>query len=296
MATRSKAPVAASGRRAGKTTAQKEEIAQANAKGQTVEVRGPGGSTIHEPGKAPRKVARKAPADKPQAKGAPAAKKPARKADKAPSNGKVAADGKLLPKAPDTVATPEVKRPVGRPSVYRPEFCDALIAFFRIEVERTEAVVVPDPSSEGGTKTEMVKVLNTFPTLERFADSIDVTRQTLYDWAHATVDTPDGPTLRHPEFSYAYARARDLQAALLQEGGMAGAYESRFATLATKNLIGWRDQIEQVVDQTITAVNTTDLDAIYEKARERSKQAEEEAKARAAAAGVEGMENGGVGA
>jgi hypothetical protein len=235
--------------------------------------------------KSAAKPARKAATDKLAPKGARTATPPAKKAAKTPPRGKAAPKADKPPVEPATSAAPEEKRPVGRPPVYRPEFASMLIAYFRIEVERTEAVVMPDPKSESGTKTEMVKVLNTFPTLTRFADSIDVTRKTLHDWA--TAANEDGSP-KHPEFCYAYARAKDLQESLLIEGGMAGVYDTRFASLASKNLIGWRDQIEQT--------NTADLDAIYEKARERSKVAEEEAKARAAASGIEGMENGGLGA
>jgi hypothetical protein len=245
--------------------------------------------------KSAAKPARKAATDKLAPKGARTSTPPAKKAAKTPPKGKAAPKADKPPVAPATSATPEEK-PFGRPTVYRDEYCQRLIQYFRIEVERTEAVVVPDAKAEGGTRTEMVKVPNTFPTLTRFADSIDVTRQTLHDWATATVDTPDGPRLKHPDFSYAYARAKDLQESLLIEGGIAGVYDSRFASLATKNLIGWRDQVEQTIEANVTTTSTDDLDAIYQKGIEAAKRAEEEAKARAAASGIEGMENGGAGA
>lgn len=153
------------------------------------------------------------------------------------------------------------KRPVGRPTEYRDEFCTEILQFFDITVE--SVVDVEESDGNGGIRTVKRVVQNTFPTLARFASKIGVTYETLHDWATAT--HPDG-TLRRPEFSYAYARARDLQQALLIEGGMSGRYEPRFATLASKNLIGWKDQVETKTEVNITPVSTDALDATYAEA------------------------------
>jgi len=150
------------------------------------------------------------------------------------------------------------RRPVGRPSEYRPEFVAELIAYFDIEVTKVVDVDVVD--KDGTTRTEQKIVHNTFPTLTRFASKIGVTRQTLHDWATAT--DKDGALLR-PEFSYAYARARDSQESLLIEGGMAGVYEARFATLAVKNLAGWQDKVETVGEVTHTMAKVEELDDFY---------------------------------
>jgi hypothetical protein len=99
----------------------------------------------------------------------------------------------------------------------------------------------------------------------------------LHNWAHDTDD--DGKPLR-PEFLYAYARARDLQAALTIEGSYAGIYESRASTLGLKNLAGWKDQLEAHVEGTLTTATVEDLDAVYAKGIENSRRAAEEAKNR----------------
>lgn len=150
------------------------------------------------------------------------------------------------------------RRPVGRPTDYRPEFVAELIAYFDIEVTKVVDVDVMD--KDGKTRTEQKIVNNTFPTLTRFASKIGVTRQTLHDWATAT--DKDGALLR-PEFSYAYARAKDSQESLLIEGGMAGVYEARFATLAVKNLAGWQDKVETVGEVTHTMAKVEELDDFY---------------------------------
>ncbi len=208
----------------------------------------------------PKTPARKKPAT---AKGSAAPAQGAKTPRKTPAKGKVAPKARKPPSKPADApveVTQEEKRGVGRPTAYRPEFCQQLIDYFRIPVETAEDVSVPD--GKGGMKVERIKVVNTFPTITRFADQLDVTRQTLHDWA--TAAHADG-TLKHPEFSYAYARARDLQESLLVEGGMSGAYDSRFASLASKNLIGWRDQVEQKIEANVQMAKKEDLDAIYER-------------------------------
>ena len=150
------------------------------------------------------------------------------------------------------------RRPVGRPSEYRPEFVAELIAYFDIEVQKVVEVDVV--AKDGTTTTEKKVVTNTFPTLTRFAAKIGVTRQTLHDWA--TEKSADG-TPKRPEFSYAYARAKDAQESLLIEGAMAGVYEPRFAVFATKNLAGWKDQIETVSEVTHTMASVAELDDLY---------------------------------
>jgi hypothetical protein len=266
------------GRRAGKTTALKKEIAQANARGETVAVHSRDGVIEHAPGKKPRKVppthtvtdwpdgeakkrpARKA-AQKPAAQDSKEKRTAARKtAAKTPAKGKAAPKAGKPPVEPASTAAPVEKRRVGRPTVYRDEFCDMLLSYFRIDLEKQVEVTKQDKDGRPVTVTETV--VNRFPTLERFADSIDVTRQTLHDWA--TSVTEDGVTLRHPEFSYTYARARDLQAALLTEGGLGGLYESRIANLALKNIAGWRDQIDQTVTATVTQATADELDKVYQ--------------------------------
>ncbi|MFL9890211.1 hypothetical protein [Paraburkholderia sp. RL17-381-BIF-C] len=148
--------------------------------------------------------------------------------------------------------TKPAKRRAGRPSRYRPEFCEALLAHFDGPAERVFEVVKQD--GRGGTIVVHEARAKPFPTLGRFSDTIGVAVQTLRNWAK-----------RYPDFGFAFERARDRQASLLIEGGLSGAYDSRFAVMAAKNLLGWRDKAELTVTATVTQASVGELDAIYER-------------------------------
>ena len=135
------------------------------------------------------------------------------------------------------VVVPE-KKQNGRPTVYRDEFADMLVEFF--SKPSTEVKTVTDKQGED----KVVVVPGDFPTLARFAVSIGITTETLHDWA--TAKNPDG-SLRKPSFSYAYKKAKDLQQANLVEGTLKGAYNSTFAIFTAKNVLGWRDKIDQEI-------------------------------------------------
>jgi hypothetical protein len=126
----------------------------------------------------------------------------------------------------------------GRPPKYTDDFADQLIEYFN--TPPTREVIVKD--KQGNETTQVLP--GVFPTLARFAANIGVCRDTLHDWS--TAKNPDG-TYRHPAFSDAYKRAKALQEANLVEGTMAGAYNSTFAIFTAKNVLGWRDKIEQEI-------------------------------------------------
>ena len=121
----------------------------------------------------------------------------------------------------------------GRPTDYRPEYCEEIIKFFSID----PAVAVPGVDRDGNPRDIMVP--NRFPTFERFATNIGVTSRTLQNWSE---ETDERGNLVHPEFFRAYAQAKDLQGANLVEGGMGGTYSGPFTVLAAKNLMTWRDK------------------------------------------------------
>ena len=136
--------------------------------------------------------------------------------------------------------TPKDKpdRQQGRPPKYRDEFADELITFFN--QPPTRDVTVRD--KQGNESTQVLPGF--FPTMARFAANIGVCRDTLHDWAHAK-DVNGDP--RHPRFSDAYKRAKAFQEANLVEGTIAGAYNSTFAIFTAKNVLGWRDKVEQEI-------------------------------------------------
>ncbi len=131
------------------------------------------------------------------------------------------------------------KRPVGRPTLFKEEYADQLIAYFDIEPFERRPLL----DSQGNEKGSEI-VPAKFPTLARFAISIGVTRDTLYEWA--TAKKEDGE-LKHPDFSYAYKKAKDYQEAILVEGAMANAFHANFSIFTAKNVLGWRDKMEQEI-------------------------------------------------
>ena len=130
------------------------------------------------------------------------------------------------------------KRPVGRPSSYKEEYADDLIRYFDTSVYTVKTTYDKDG------KEKIEKELNPFPTLARFATKVGVTRDTLYEWATAKNENGE---LKHPEFSYAYKRAKDFQEALLVEGAIGGMYQANFSIFTAKNVLGWRDKTEQEI-------------------------------------------------
>lgn len=131
------------------------------------------------------------------------------------------------------------KRPVGRPTLFKEEYADQLIAYFDIEPFERRPLLDAQGNEKG---SEIVPAK--FPTLARFAISIGVTRDTLYEWA--TAKKEDGE-LKHPDFSYAYKKAKDYQEAILVEGAMANAFHANFSIFTAKNVLGWRDKMEQEI-------------------------------------------------
>lgn len=124
-------------------------------------------------------------------------------------------------KAPTEPGT-ALERPkpiLGRPTKYEDWMADAMVAYFDASV-------------------------GDFPTLAGFAASIGVSRDTLHDWAHAKNVSGD---LRNPSFSDAYKKAKDLQEQNLVRGALTGIYNPTFAIFTAKNVLGWRDKVEQEI-------------------------------------------------
>lgn len=132
--------------------------------------------------------------------------------------------------------------PGGRPTKFKEEYTQQLLDYFNTEPYKE----VIHTDKEGNTKT--VFVPNKFPTLARFACNIGVCKDTIYEWSVAKNDKGE---LLHPEFSVAYKRSKAYQEAILAEGGMMGAFQTNFAIFTAKNVIGWRDKIEQETNAVI---------------------------------------------
>ncbi len=134
----------------------------------------------------------------------------------------------------------------GRPTKYKPEYCAALIAFFSGPPNRKEVMEVSTNdtvNSKGGTsrfkKEKYQLVPNDPPFFEDFAKSIDVSDDSIVNWAK-----------KFPEFLVAYNRAKFLQKRFLIINGLAGCYPPASYIFTAKNVTDMRDK--QEVDTTKT--------------------------------------------
>lgn len=150
----------------------------------------------------------------------------------------------------------------GRPSQFKPQYVDELIAFFDIEPMRElvyerskEWYREGKGDAEGQVKKFSEKIRhipNKMPTLFRFARKIDVSYVTVNNWYKQGKETiteegPDKGNLAHPElapFSEAYDAAKEMQKEFLITIGLAGAAPPSAYIFTAKNVTDMRDKVE----------------------------------------------------
>lgn len=103
----------------------------------------------------------------------------------------------------------------GAPTKYKPEYCQRIIEFFSGDPYQR----FPD---ENGKPTYLPPKL---PTIERFADSLSVHKDTIYEWAK-----------RHTDFSDALKIAQQKGKIFLDDAGLAAIYDRGYTTLIRNSL------------------------------------------------------------
>ena len=163
--------------------------------------------------------------------------------------------GVVIPQLP--VATqPHIPAKPGRKSLYRPEYCQAIIDFFSFSIDAPNRQLEPvitrgEQNGKPFEKQEIRFIPAPLPLLESFAESIGVTRETLGEWAD-----------QFPAFSEAHARAKAMQKALLIDRGLTRQYDPSFAIFTAKNITDMKDQIGPAVEVNVQIVAAgTDLPA-----------------------------------
>jgi hypothetical protein len=142
------------------------------------------------------------------------------------------------------------KHPGGRPTKFKPEYCEALIEFFDIEPyikEVAESSKEYFATGEVKKETEKFKWMpNQMPTLYRFAKSINVAYSTVWRWAEkGQVDEGDeDPPPEFERFCNAYKEAKEIQKEFLISLGLSGVSPSPFAIFTAKNITDMRDKQE----------------------------------------------------
>jgi len=143
---------------------------------------------------------------------------------------------------------------IGRPTMFKPEYCQAMIDYFDIEPYQ-----VVEKVHEKTGATYFTKEANRPPTVGGFARRIGVSRVTLYAWAKS-----------YPDFEDAMGRCQAIIEDILVTNGLLGLYDSRLTIFAGKNYTGLRDIKELVNLDTPTKLETPDeiqkrIDALGEK-------------------------------
>jgi hypothetical protein len=119
----------------------------------------------------------------------------------------------------------------GRPTKYKPQYCEQLIAY--MTQEPWEDVEVTHTNRKGETWTETKRRANPIRFVTAFAYEIGVTRETLAEWCRV-----------HPEFSDAYTRAREMQSEHLLQCGFMGLSDATMTKFAAVNLTDLRDKTD----------------------------------------------------
>lgn len=130
---------------------------------------------------------------------------------------------KQPPRAATAPEKPAEDRGPGRPSLYRPEHCQALLDYFTFR--EPEHKVVGE-----GAGARVVTIPPMVPTFAGFADTIGVHPDTLLEWCD-----------KHEEFSGAYARARARLEHHLINHGCTGVYAQNFTQFILKSRLGLKE-------------------------------------------------------
>lgn len=132
-------------------------------------------------------------------------------------------------------------RPVGS-GKWKEEYNKAIVAFFDVEPYKKEIIgeqvsetIKPDGTKRVSKNFNYRLVPNSMPTFEDFAASIEVTKQTLYNWAD-----PENVDL-YPGFFDAFTRAHELQRRFIVENGFAGVAPPAAFVFVAKAVGGMRD-------------------------------------------------------
>ena len=172
------------------------------------------------------------------------------------------------------------KKQRGRPSGYKKIYAQKMIEFF--DVEYFDTVIEKFYYKNGDRKEKETRVANKLPFISQFARSIGVNRDTLHHWANETYPANYKTKslqnkLKHPEFSDAYKKAKEMQKEMLINNGLMGLYNPTSFIFTAKNIAGMRDNykiehkitdIQKIHDKSKEYKNLTDEELLQEISRE----------------------------
>jgi len=132
--------------------------------------------------------------------------------------------------------TAKKKLKEGRPTKYKPKFCQILVDFF--DIEPFEKMEIPHYQNDGKTLKWMdYKLIPArMPTLRKFAKKIDVHVSHVYGWINEK-----SPTY-HKEFSDAFTCAKEIRKDWLIDLGLSGLTPPLSYKFTAINVTDMRDQ------------------------------------------------------
>ena len=125
---------------------------------------------------------------------------------------------------------------IGRPTDYKPEYCDKIVEYFTQEPYRE--VIETYYYKNGESKDSVKLIANDLKFISGFAREIGVTTTTIHRWKE-----------KYEEFSDALKKAKEIQQEHLVINGLQGNYQTAFAIFTAKNITDWRDNKDPLVDQ-----------------------------------------------
>lgn len=146
----------------------------------------------------------------------------------------------------------QAKKKNGRPTKYKPSFCEKLIKFF--DSDPYEEREIPHYAKSGKKDKEGEPIVvwvdykrmpNNLPTLRDFAKLIKVGTSSVYRW----LDEKDGAF--QIKFQDAFILAQELRKWFLIQNGLQGLYNPLFAKFTAINVTDMKDKQETEVSGTV---------------------------------------------
>lgn len=126
--------------------------------------------------------------------------------------------------------------PFGRPTKYKPEYCQDIIEYFQREPFTPVYDANGDIAFDKNGKPVLMPC--SLPTLSGYAVKLGVNPETVLNW-----------TKKHEDFLESYKLAKAMQEEILIQNGLAGNYEKAFTIFLAKNITSMKDYKHVEVDQ-----------------------------------------------
>jgi hypothetical protein len=159
--------------------------------------------------------------------------------------------------------TQPTRKRAGQPTLYRPEYAQAIIDYFA-NAPLYEEVRIPHYKNGELAWEDIKRFPPRLPTLVQFAKSIGVSYPTVYNWQCL------GHGSFHEEFLDAYYRAKHMQKDFLIQAGLSGVFNPGFATFVAINITDMQQKnstelntptpLVQVTENNV-GVNVVNIDA-----------------------------------